>query len=135
MKRLLLILTIVLFSMNVVAEEIKMKCKNYRYKFVSNDSGTTVYSANIKRDKKKYHKFCPPGIDDSNRNFLKSAEGVELLVTNYKAICSSSRLVFLNGGVGTESVSVTDFKKFIRVSEYKWNGQPQKQKEKCKLEK
>ena len=63
--------------MNVVAEEIKMKCKNYRYKFVSNDSGTTVYSANIKRDKKKYHKFCPSGIDDSNRHFLKSYNCLE----------------------------------------------------------
>ena len=126
---------LICFSTNVVAEVIIMKCKYYRYKFESNESGTTIYSANIKRDKKKYHKFCPSGIDDSNKHFLKSAEGVELLITNHKAICSSSKLVFLNGGIGTESISVTDFKKIIRVSEYKWNGKAQKQTEKCKLEK
>ena len=135
MKGLLSILIIIFFPLNVVAEEIIMKCKSYRYKYVSDDLHTIVYSANIKRDKKKYHKFCPSGIDDSNKHFLKSAEGVELLITNHKAICSSSKLVFLNGGIGTESISVTDFKKLIRVSEYKRNGKAQKQTEKCKLEK
>ena len=43
---------LICFSTNVVAEVIIMKCKYYRYKFESNESGTTIYSANIKRDKK-----------------------------------------------------------------------------------
>ena len=48
---------LICFSTNVVAEVIIMKCKFYRYKFESSESGTTIYSANIKRDKKNFHPF------------------------------------------------------------------------------
>ena len=41
----------------------------------------------------------------------------------------------LNGGIGTDSTSITDFKKLTRSSNFKWNGKEQKQREKCKLEK
>ena len=126
---------LVCFSTNVVAEVIIMKCKYYRYKFESNESGTTIYSANIKRDKKNYHKFCPAEINESNKHFLNSIEGVELFVSEYQAVCFTKKATFLNGGIGTDSTSVTDFKKLKRSSNFKWNGVKQTQKEKCKLEK
>jgi hypothetical protein len=40
-----------------------------------------------------------------------------------------------NGGVGTDSTSVTDFKSLSRNSEGYWNGKKYKQSEKCKLQK
>lgn len=135
MKKLLIIFILICFSTSVFAEVIIMKCKNYRYKYVSNEGVTTVFSANIKRDKKTYHKFCPGVVNESNKHFLKSAEGVSLTISDFQAICFSKKLVFLNGGIGTDSTSVTDFKKLKRSSEYKWNGKKQSQREKCKLEK
>ena len=125
---------LVCFSTNVFAEVIIMKCKSYRYKYVSDSSGTTIYSANIKRDKKNFHKFCPSEVNDSNKHFLKSIEGVELIVSEYVVTCKTAKSV-LKQGIGTDSVSITDFKKLTRSSKFKWNGSPQSQKEKCKLEK
>ena len=37
--------------------------------------------------------------------------------------------------IRAKKLGITDFKKLRRSSKYKWNGQPQTQKEKCKLEK
>ena len=135
MKKLFIIFVLTAFSTSVVAETIIMKCKNYRYKYVSDGTGVKVFSANIKRDKKNYHKFCPTEVNESNNHFLKSIEGVELVISEYQAICFTKKATFLSGGIGTDSTSVTDFKKLKRSSKYKWNGQPQTQKEKCKLEK
>ena len=66
MKKILLFLTILFFSTNLIAEEIIMKCKHYRYKFISDNSNVSIYSANIERDKKNYHKFCPDKVGDDN---------------------------------------------------------------------
>ena len=52
MKKFAIIFTLICFSTNVVAEVIIMKCKKYRYKYLSNEGVVTIYSANIKRDKK-----------------------------------------------------------------------------------
>ena len=112
-----------------------MKCKKYRYKYVSNEGVVTIYSANIKRDKKNYHKFCPAKVNDSNKHFAKSIEGADLTISDYQAICVTKKVVMLNGGIGTDSTSITDFKKLTRSSNFKWNGKEKKQREKCKLEK
>jgi len=134
MKKFSIIFMLVCFSTNVFAELIVMKCKNYRYKYVSDESSTIIYSANIKRDRKNFHKFCPSEVNDSNKHFLKSIEGVELIVSDYVATCKTAKSV-LKQGIGTDSVSITDFKKLTRSSKFKWNGSPQSQNEKCKLEK
>ena len=112
-----------------------MKCKKYRYKYVSNEGVVTIFSANIKRDKKNYHKFCPAEVNDSNNHFAKSIEGVELIINDYQAICFTKKVVMLNGGILTDSTSITDFKELKRSSNFKWNGKEKKQREKCKLEK
>ena len=135
MKRFAIIFALICFSTNVVAEVIIMKCKKYRYKYVSNEGVVTIYSANIKRDKKNYHKFCPAKVNDSNKHFAKSIEGVDLTISDYQAICFTKKVVMLNGGILTDSTSITDFKKLTRSSNFKWNGKEQKQREKCKLEK
>ena len=135
MKKFTIILTLIFFSTNVVAEVIIMKCKKYRYKYVSNEGVVTIFSANIKRDKKNYHKFCPAEVNDSNNHFAKSIEGVELIINDYQAICFTKKAVMLNGGILTDSTSITDFKELKRSSNFKWNGKEQKQREKCKLEK
>ena len=135
MKKIFIIFVLTFFSTSAVAETIIIKCKKYRYKYVSDDTGVTVFSANIKRDKKNYHKFCPTEINESNKHFLKSIEGVELVVSEYQAICFTKKATFLSGAILTESTSVTDFKKLKRSSNFKWNGTKQTQREKCKLEK
>ena len=122
------------FSTNIIAEEIIMKCKHYRYKYVADSSGISIYAAHIKRDKKKYHKFCPSEVRDDNKHFLKSVEGVDMIITDKKVTCLTSKGV-LKSGVVTSSVSVTDFEKFKRNSKFKWNGKEQSQTEKCKLQK
>ena len=123
------------FSTNIIAEEIIMKCKHNRYKYVADSSGISIYAAHIKRDKKKYHKFCPARVTDDNKHFLKSAEGVEMIITDYKVMCLTAKGVLKNGGVVTSSTSVTDFKKLTRNSEGYWNGKKYSQSEKCKLQK
>ena len=122
------------FSTNIIAEEIIMKCKHNRYKYVADSSGISIYSANIKRDKKKYHKFCPSEVRDDNKHFLKSVEGVDMIITDKKVTCLTSKGV-LKSGVVTSSVSVTDFEKFKRNSVFNRNGKKQSQTEKCKLQK
>ena len=124
-----------LFTTNVVAETIIMKCKKYRYKYVSNDTGIIIYSANIKRDKKNYHKFCPNEVNESNDHFLESVEGAKLVISEYQAICFTQKALLLNGGTLTDSTSITDFKNLKRSSNFKWNGAKKTQREKCKLEK
>ena len=116
-----MILTIFSFCTNVIAEEIIMKCKNYRYKYVADSSGISIYASHIKRDKKKYHKFCPSEVRDDNKHFLISVEGVEMIITDKKITCLTSKGV-LKSGVVTASTSVTDFEKFKRDSEFYWNG-------------
>ena len=135
MKKFAIIFALICFTTNVVAEVIIMKCKKYRYKYVTNEGVITIFSANIKRDKKNYHKFCPSEVNDSNKHFAKSIEGVDLTITDYQAICFTKKVVMLNGGILTDSTSITDFKKLTRSSNFKWNGKKQKQREKCKLEK
>ena len=134
-RKFILVLTIILFPTSIVAEEIIIKCKNYRYKYVADSSGISIYAAHIKRDKKKYHKFCPSEVRDDNKHFMKSAEGVEMMITDYKVTCLTAKGVLTNGGVITSSTSVTDFKKLTRNSEFYWNGKKQTQSEKCKLQK
>ena len=135
MKKVLLLFTIFFFSTNLVAEEIIMKCKNTRYKFISDTSGVSIYSANIKRDKKKYHKVCQTEVRDDNKHFLKSVEGVEMIITDYKVTCLAAKAVMKNGNVATAGTSVTDFKSLTRNSEGYWNGKKFNQSEKCKPQK
>ena len=97
MKKVLYLFTILFFSTNLFAEEIIMKCKHYRYKFISDTSGVSIYSAHIKRDKKKYHKFCATEVRDDNKHFLKSIEGVEMIITDYKVTCLTAKGVMKNG--------------------------------------
>ena len=111
-----------------------MKCKHYRYKYMADSSGISIYAAHIKRDKKKYHKFCPSEVRDDNKHFLKSVEGSDMIITGKKVTCLTAKAV-LKSGVVTSSVSVTDFEKFKRNSKFKWNGKEQSQTEKCKLQK
>ena len=134
-KRILLFLAILFFSTNLIAEEIIMKCKNYRYKFISDNSNVSIYSAHIERDKKNYHKFCPDKVADDNKHFLKSVEGAEMIITDYKVTCLTAKAVMQNGGIGTESTSITNFKDLTRNSECYWNGKKFNQSEKCKREK
>ena len=131
LKKFFLILTIFSFCTNVIAEEIIMKCKYYLYKYVADSSGISIYASNIKRDKKKYHKFCPSEVRDDNKHFLISVEDAEMIITDKKITCLTSKGI-LKSGVVTASTSVTDFEKFKRDSEYYWNGKKHNQSEKCK---
>jgi len=135
-KSVFLVLILFVFNeTNLFAKEIEMKCKNYKYKYISNENGKKVYSSHLKRDKGVYHLWCPSSLTERNRKFLKSITNSSLTVSDAKAICSVEKYVMKNGNIGRNQTSVNDFVKLQRSKEYYWNDNPEKKvkKEKCKL--
>ena len=53
-KKIFIYICFFLFSSNILAEEILMKCKNNFYTYVSGSEGPIIYSANIKSKEKKH---------------------------------------------------------------------------------
>lgn len=52
-KKLVVILTLTMFSSNILAQEILMKCKYNFYTYITDIKGDKIYSANIKSREKK----------------------------------------------------------------------------------
>ena len=133
---ILLALLFFLFNETVLfAYEIEMKCKNYKYKYISENGAKKVYSSSLKRDKGEYHLWCPTSLTERNSKFMKSITNASLVISDEKAICTVEKYVMKNGGVGKNQTSVNDFAKLERTTEYYWNDNPKKivKKEKCKL--
>ena len=118
---------------NVLSEEIIIKCKYAKYKYVNDGTNVLAYSTNIKRDKGKWHRWPYPGVTEDNKHFLKSLEGGETIIDGYKVTSKSKKLVHLNGDTAKNSNMTIDFKKLTRSGKGTWKSKPYNFTKKCKL--
>ena len=137
-KKLSTYIFLIFFTTSITAEEIIMKCKVQKYKYIIQDSGNIILGTHLKRDKGKWYKWCPYQVQDDNKHFLISVDGAKLSISNLKGVCMAEggKFKLTGGGTGTvkSQTSVMDFNKFTRTSEFFWMDETQKRKtkEKCK---
>lgn len=132
-KKIFVYISFFLFSTNILAEEILMKCKNNFYTYVSSSAGPIVYSANIKtKEKKKARKYCPLEVNDSNKHQFAELKDIDLIMNNYKAICNVGTVVFTNGNTGS-GTEIIDFKNETYGYDAILNGKSISHMENCKI--
>ena len=128
---------LIFFTVSVAAEEIVMKCKYKKYKYITQDSGNIILSTK-KKGKAKWVGWCPGEKTEDNKKWFVSTKNRELIISDLKGICMIEKGEFLmkNGKVGfvRSSASVTDFKKLTYTSEFFWKNRKKKIKrnEKCR---
>ena len=136
-KKLFSFIFLIFFTITVNAEEIIMKCKFKKYKYIIQDSGNIILSTK-KKGKPKWVGWCPGKKTEDNKNWFVSAKNRELIISELKGICMVEEGEFFkkNGNIGVvrSIISVTDFKKFTYTSEFFWMDETKKRKrkEKCK---
>ena len=136
-KKLFSYIFLIFFSTSVSAEEIIMKCKFKKYKYITQDSGNIILSTN-KKGKPQWVGWCPGEKTADNEHWFVSAKNRELIISDLKGICMVEKGEFLTrfGNISfiRESTSVTDFKKLTYTSEFFWKNKTKKRKrkEKCK---
>ena len=136
-KKLFSFIFLILFTTSVNAEEIIMKCKYKKYKYIIQDSGNIILSTN-KKGKAKWVQWCPGEKIKENNDWFVSAKNQELIISDLKGICmvEVGEFFMKNGNIGVvrSIISVTDFKKLTYTSEFFWMDETRKRKrkEKCK---
>ena len=136
-KKLFSYIFLIFFTTNVTAEEIVMKCKYKKYKYITQDLGNIILSTK-KKGEPKWVRWCPGEKTENNKDWFVSAKNRELMISDLKGICIIEKGEFLkrNGNIGfvRSSTSVTDFKKLTYTSEFFWMDETKKRKrkEKCK---
>ena len=140
-KKLFIHLILILFTTSVVAEEILMDCKTGKYRYIKQDSETTILYTHKKRDKGKWAGWCPSEVTEDNKAWFVSAKDRDLLITDRKGICmvSEGKFKTTNGKIGIvrSNTSVVDFVKKTYTTEYFWMDEKKKTKNKtkCKIKK
>ena len=138
-KKLFIHLILILFTTSVVAEEILMDCKTGKYRYIKQDSETTILYTHKKRDKGKWAGWCPSEVTEDNKAWFVSVKDHDLLITDRKGICmvSEGKFKMTNGKIGIvrSNTSVVDFVKKTYTTEYFWMDEKKKtkNKQKCKL--
>ena len=138
-KKLFIHIILILFTTSVVAEEILMDCKTGKYRYIKQDSETTILYTHKKRDKGKWAGWCPSEVTDDNKAWFVSVKDHDLLITDRKGICmvSEGKFKMTNGKIGIvkSNTSVVDFVKKTYTTEYFWMDEKKKtkNKQKCKL--
>ena len=128
---------LILFTTCVGAEEIIIKCKYKKYKYIIQDSGNIILSTK-KRGKPKWVGWCPGEKTEDNKHWFVSAKNRELIIGDSQGVCMIEKGEFLkrNGSVGVVrlSKSVADFKKLTYTTEFFWMNEKKKRKrkEKCR---
>ena len=136
-KKLFSYIFLIFFTTNVTAEEIVMKCKYKKYKYITQDLGNIILSTK-KKGEPKWVRWCPGEKTENNKDWFVSAKNRELIISDLKGICIIEKGEFLkrNGNIGFVrlSTSITDFKKLTYTSEFFWMDETKKRKrkEKCK---
>ena len=136
-KKLFSYIFLIFFITNAAAEEIIIKCKYKKYKYITQDSGNIILSTN-KKGKPKWVGWCPGKKTEDNKNWFVSAKNRKLIISDLKGTCMIEKGEFLkkNGSIGVVrlSASITDFKKHTYNSEFFWMDETKKRKrkEKCK---
>ena len=138
-KKLFIHIILILFTTSVVAEEILMDCKTGKYKYIKQDSETTILYTHKKRDKGKWAGWCPSEVTEDNKAWFVSVKDHDLLITDRKGICmvSEGKFKMTNGKIGIvrSNTSVVDFVKKTYTTEYFWMDEKKKtkNKQKCKI--
>ena len=128
---------LIFFTTSVTAEEIIIKCKYKKYKYIVQDSGNIILSKN-KKGKAKWVQWCPGEKTKENKNWFVSAKNKKLIINDLKGICmvEEGKFFMKNGDIGVvrSIISVTDFNKLTYTSEFYWKDETKKRKrkEKCK---
>ena len=136
-KKLFSYIFLIFFITNAAAEEIIIKCKYKKYKYITQDSGNIILSTN-KKAKPKWVRWCPGEKTEDNKNWFVSAKNRKLIISDLKGICmvEVGEFFMKNGDIGVvrSIISVTDFKKLTYSSEFFWMDETKKRKrkEKCK---
>ena len=136
-KKLFSYIFLIFFSTNVTAEEVIMKCKFKKYKYITQNLDNIILSTK-KKGELKWVRWCPDEKTEDNKHWFVSAKNRELIISDLKGICMIEKGEFLkkNGNIGfiRSSTSVTDFKKLTYTSEFFWMDETKKRKrkEKCK---
>ena len=136
-KKLFSYIFLIFFITNAAAEEIIIKCKYKKYKYITKDSGNIILSTN-KKVKPKWVGWCPGEKTEDNKNWFVSAKNQKLIISDLKGTCMIGKGEFLmkNGSIGVIrlSTSITDFKEHTYISEFFWMDETKKRKrkEKCK---
>ena len=135
-KKLFSFIFLIFFTISVNAEEIIMKCKFKRYKYIIQDSGNIILSTK-KKGKPKWVGWYPGEKTEDNKDWFVSAKNRKLIISDLKGICMIEKGEFLmrNGNISffRSITSVTDFKKLTYTSEFFWKNKKKKikRKEKC----
>ena len=138
-KKLFIQIILILFTTSVVAEEILIDCKTGKYRYIKQDSETTILYTHKKRDKGKWARWCPSEVTEENKAWFVSAKDLDLLITDRKGICmvSEGKFKMTNGEIGIvrSNTSVVDFVKKTYTTEYFWMDEKKKtkNKQKCKI--
>ena len=136
-KKLFSFIFLIFFTITVNAQEIIMKCKFKKYKYIIQDSGNIILSTK-KKGKPKWVAWCPGEKMENNRDWFVSAKNRELIISDLKGICMIEKGEFFtknrNTRVVRSIISVTDFIKLTYTSEFFWMNETKKRKrkEKCK---
>ena len=78
-KKTLIYFILILFSTNVAAAELIMKCGEYTYKYIEDSAGDRVDYKHPKGTKNKYKEWCP-----EKRDMDISREGYSRIIKNHK---------------------------------------------------
>ena len=133
-KKLFIHIILILFTTSVVAEEILMDCKTGKYRYIKQDSDTTILYTHKKRDKGKWAGWCPSEVTEDNKAWFVSVKDHDLLITDRKGICMVSEGKFKTSsgeiGIVRSNTSVLDFVKKTYITEYFWMDEKKKTKNK-----
>ena len=138
-KQLFTYIFLIFFTTSVVAEEILMDCKTGKYRYIKQDSETTILYTHKKRDKGKWAGWCPSEVTEDNKAWFVSAKDRDLLITDRKGICmvSEGKFKMTSGEIGIvrSNTSVVDFVKKTYTTEFFWMDEKKKtkNKQKCKI--
>ena len=138
-KKISIYILLIFFTTAVSAEEILLDCKSSKYRYIKDDSGTTILYTHKKRDKGKWAGWCPSEVTEDNKAWFVSGKDRDLLITDRKGICmvSEGKFKTTNGKIGIvrSNTSVVDFVKKTYTTEYFWMDEKKKtkNKQKCKI--
>jgi hypothetical protein len=130
-KKLFSYIFLILFTTNVTAEEILMKCKFKKYKYITQDLGNIILTTK-KKGEAKWVGWCPNEKTEDNKHWFVSAKNRELIISDLKGVCMIEKGEFLmrNGNISffRSITSVTDFKNLTYTSEFFWKNKKKNKK-------
>ena len=121
-----------MFNVNVLSEEIILKCKSAKYKWINDGNKISTYSSR-KKDKGKWHEWPKLKVQEDNKHFVISTDA-EAIYGDYK-VTSKFKKIKTKDGTASNGQTTIDFKSKNRKSKATWKGKPYKASEKCKLQK